>query len=587
MPSSSDNITVRLKLKGGKTMVAEMKAVNYETARLGANSKKAGLGMMTMNKIGTAATAGIRAVGKAAKWAAVGVGALAVIETPRMVNAYRDSYKVGRQTNAVIKSTGGVANVTASQLSNYANSLSLMSAQDDELIQSGGNLLLTFTKVRNEVGKGNDIYRQALTAALDLSAATGNDLKGSVLQLGKALNDPASGLTALRRSGVSFTNSQKDMIAALFESGKRLKAQKLILREVNKEFAGSARANADPFSRFSVALENLEEEGGRLLFPFLSKAANGMARFFNQMRTGKGAGGEFIRTVRDIGTTVGDVSGWISNAYENTKHWVTGTGLPAVVSVGRSVVSVVTAIAGAVASAGRWIGRAASNTYDFVRSLYPVKAAILAAKIVLGGLILGVKALLVIAKPFMYVIGKGIGRAAGMAGDALGILWNSLKTGAQVFGDVIGLFSNLLRGKWSGVWRNAKQILVDLFVTPFKNTLKAMFDWFADKIGFVIDKINSAKSTLDSILGKDTEVAPTFHGLPTGPQSGLTPNTGDHNGNSGTRSPRRAAVQKVSASPKAGANGKARLLAPITLRMDGQVIANVVAETAEDAAALA
>ena len=37
---------------------------------------------------------------------------------------------------------------------------------DDEAIQSGENLLLTFTDIRNEVGKGNDIFNQATTDRL-------------------------------------------------------------------------------------------------------------------------------------------------------------------------------------------------------------------------------------------------------------------------------------------------------------------------------------------------------------------------------------------------------------------------------------
>ena len=36
-----------------------------------------------------------------------------------------------------------------------------MSGVDDEAIKSGQNLLLTFKDVKNEAGKGNDVFNQA------------------------------------------------------------------------------------------------------------------------------------------------------------------------------------------------------------------------------------------------------------------------------------------------------------------------------------------------------------------------------------------------------------------------------------------
>ena len=74
---------------------------------------------------------------------------------------------------------------------------------DDEAIQSGENLLLTFTNIRNEAGKGNDVFNQATETMTDMSVALGQDMKSRRRQLGKALNDPIKGITALSRVGVS------------------------------------------------------------------------------------------------------------------------------------------------------------------------------------------------------------------------------------------------------------------------------------------------------------------------------------------------------------------------------------------------
>lgn len=171
---------------------------------------------------------------------------------------YNEGAKVAAQTTAVLKSTAGAANVTAKEVDNLAVALMNKSGVDDEAIKSGENLLLTFTNIQNKVGKGNDIFTQATKIMLDMSVALGQDTKSSAIQLGKALNDPIKGITALQRVGVSFTQAQRDQITALVEAGNTMKAQKIILAELTKEFGGSARAAGKTFAgQLSILHERL------------------------------------------------------------------------------------------------------------------------------------------------------------------------------------------------------------------------------------------------------------------------------------------------------------------------------------------
>jgi hypothetical protein len=185
-------------------------------------------------------------IGKFAKAAALGLGAAGVAGAVATLkigwDEWTQSTKVTAQTNAVLKSTGEVANVTAKHVDDLASSILRKTGIDDETTKSGENLLLTFTNIRNEAGKGNDIFDQTTKIMGDMSVALGQDTKSSAIQLGKALNDPIKGMTALRRVGVSFTKSQIDQVKALIASGHQMKAQKLILGELNKEFGGSAEA---------------------------------------------------------------------------------------------------------------------------------------------------------------------------------------------------------------------------------------------------------------------------------------------------------------------------------------------------------
>src|SRR5262245_13833980 len=88
--------------------------------------------------------------------AGIAVGAAAAVNLIKgsMAEA-QEAQKVGAQTTATIKATGGAANVTAQQVGDLATALSAKVGMDDEAIQTGENLLLTFKNVRNEVGKGN------------------------------------------------------------------------------------------------------------------------------------------------------------------------------------------------------------------------------------------------------------------------------------------------------------------------------------------------------------------------------------------------------------------------------------------------
>lgn len=183
----------------------------------------------------------------------------------------RESEKVGKTTAAIIKSTGGAAKVSAAQVGDLAEAISVKAGVDDEAIQTGANLLLTFKKVRNESGEGSKVFDRATQAAVDLSSAGFGSVDGAAKMLGKALNDPLKGISALSRAGVTFTEQQKEQIKALMETGDVLGAQKIILGEVESQVGGVAAANATMGEKVRVAWDNFKESVGVKLLPVLDK----------------------------------------------------------------------------------------------------------------------------------------------------------------------------------------------------------------------------------------------------------------------------------------------------------------------------
>ncbi len=147
--------------------------------------------------------------------------------------------KADAQVRAAIESTKGAAGRSFEELKAQAEDLAKVTLFDDDSTKGAQALLLTFKNIKTEV------FDQAIPLAQDLSTAFGQDLKSSAIQLGKALDDPIRGVTALRRVGVSFTEDQQKMIKSLVETGDVAGAQRLILAELETEVGGSARAAAE------------------------------------------------------------------------------------------------------------------------------------------------------------------------------------------------------------------------------------------------------------------------------------------------------------------------------------------------------
>lgn len=204
-------------------------------------------------------------------------GAAAVGFAVSSVKAFSEAQDAIAQTNAVLKSTGGVAGVTAKQVDDLSKSLQSETKYSDEAIRSAQNMLLTFTNISSKV------FPETTQAVLDMSTAMGTDLKATSIQVGKALQDPILGVTSLQRVGVRMTESQKTMIESLVKSGKTAEAQRIILKELQTEFGGSAKAAGQTFSgaleRLKNRLNDVQEGIGMLIVRGLEPVVGKIADF--------------------------------------------------------------------------------------------------------------------------------------------------------------------------------------------------------------------------------------------------------------------------------------------------------------------
>lgn len=227
--------------------------------------------------------------------APIGAGIGAVLGFSSAISGARDAAAQQNKLQAVLKATGGAAGLTAGEISQMADSLASMTNFEDDATIGAAGVLATFKAIKG------DTFREAMGAAQDLSAVMGQDLQSSVVQIGKALNDPTKGFAALRRAGVSFTESQIQQIKTLQQSGDMLGAQGVILGELKSEFGGAAQAMADPLVRLQNVVGNVGETIGGLLLPTINALANG---FMDAVGPLAGGGDVFSSIGSKIGAMV-------------------------------------------------------------------------------------------------------------------------------------------------------------------------------------------------------------------------------------------------------------------------------------------
>ena len=166
---------------------------------------------------------------------------------------------------------GPVLGGSTERLTGFADTLQHTIGVEDEAIIQTQSLLLTFGEVAKSAGEAGGAFDRATVLAFDLAKAGFGSAEGNAKMLGKALNDPVKGLTALGRAGVTFTEAQKEQIKALVESGDTAKAQQIILAEVEKQVGGTAAATATGAEKMRVAFAAFTEQLGVALLPIMQQ----------------------------------------------------------------------------------------------------------------------------------------------------------------------------------------------------------------------------------------------------------------------------------------------------------------------------
>ncbi|AOV01672.1 phage tail length tape measure family protein [Delftia tsuruhatensis] len=188
------------------------------------------------------------AVGKAigGAIAAIGIGSIFA----KFIDESRNAQNEQAQLAAVIKSTGQAAGYSAQQLNDMAAAIAGKSIFAEGDINRAQTRLLSYTNVVGEQ------FPEALQAAIDMATRLGVTVEQAAETVGKALDVPAEGLTALSKQGFRFTEDQKKLVASLQDTGRTAEAQQIILDALKSSYGGAAEAARNTFGGAIAGLQN-------------------------------------------------------------------------------------------------------------------------------------------------------------------------------------------------------------------------------------------------------------------------------------------------------------------------------------------
>jgi phage-related protein len=228
----------------------------------------------------------------ALKFAAVGAGAVLAAKAvfdfgQAAVDAAQESEIADARLKSIATSMGFIDGAYAggiARLSEYSTELMKQIGVDDESIKGTQAKLLTFKNLGKTMNETGGMFDRATKAAYDLASAGFGSAEGNAKSLGKALQDPIKGITALGRSGVTFTEIEKEKIKALVASGQAGKAQELVMAAIEKQVGGTAAATATATGKMKVSFGELQEKIGTSILPVISKLADMLIPLFEKLQ---------------------------------------------------------------------------------------------------------------------------------------------------------------------------------------------------------------------------------------------------------------------------------------------------------------
>lgn len=490
------------------TIIARMKAELSEFKKGINDAKAAGSSLASglkgnidnMNK-------NIKAITPSLQKASLGiaaVGGAATLAIRSWVAEAIDGQREMAQLESVIKSTGGAAGLTVEDIDEMSKALQRQTTVSAGAIMTGQNILLTFTGIKK------DAFEPATRAMLDMATAMNGGatpsaemLKGTATQLGKALNDPIAGINALSRNGVVFTEQQKAQIETLVKSGDTLAAQKIILNELALEYGGSAAAQAETFAGKIEQLNNrfsdFKDQLGNILIPILERVVGWLSALMTWFENLSPTTQKVIAVGTLVVAVFAAIAAPLLILVSMIPAFVAGLGM---IGAGLAILfSPITVIIGLFIALGVLIYKYREEFIAFFTILWDNLSAFFSTvwsawTEFMNNITLVIQnGLLAIWNAWTgtidFLVGLVIKFVSAAKTSILGF-WEDIKAAFELGKIVIGK-------AWEALWTGFTGA-VSSAVQAVKDTAGAVFDWFAEKIAWVMGALGKAGEFVSGLI---------------------------------------------------------------------------------------
>ena len=220
---------------------------------------------------------------------------------------------------------GGDTVVVTQRISDFADSMERETGIMAETIKAAQAKLLTFRQLAVTADTAGEAFDRATAAAIDMAAAGFGEATTNAVQLGKALEDPIKGVNSLRRSGITFTESEKAKLAVLVQTNRIHDAQKVILTAIETQVKGTAAATAVSTQRMKQGFGEVTDAIGTKLIPLMNAFADSIVAI-GEKATLEGLGAAFEEFGRQASSTLDKVNKKLGDFFHATDGTVNGWG---------------------------------------------------------------------------------------------------------------------------------------------------------------------------------------------------------------------------------------------------------------------
>lgn len=484
---------------------------------------------------------------KAGKVAALGVAAAAagaVAVGKSLVEAGERAGTSNARISQVADSMGlfgDQADKVSGRLIKLAESQARATGVDQNAIKATQAKLLTFGELAETADKVGGNFDRATAAAVDLAAAGFGSAESNAVQLGKALNDPIKGLASLAKSGVTFTDAEKERISTLVESNKMGEAQSLVLAAIEKQVGGTAVATANGTDKIKVAFSQLAERLGGVLVPMVDRFATFIVD--KALPAAKRLADDLRDRLAPVFATIRDAVGSLMDRLQPLADWLASNpvlikgaaialGAAAVAATALGVAFGVIAVAtspitltiAAIAALGAGIAYAYKNSETFRNAVQgladkfaefqpQVEQVWGSVRSAIGDALAAIRQIIVSVTAAVQAVWKNFGD------QILSFITTTMKNMQTVlkgaFDIISGLFKAVkaaLTGDWKGLWDAIKQIvsgalqIVKGTISQAWNVIKtatsAAWELIKAAVGKAWDGIKDLVSTgIDKVVG--------------------------------------------------------------------------------------